>query len=148
MRVCEVVRACAVSGSLSGRLRGSCLKPHVSCVISSYKSTWPFHYLTRPTLFLAKEGNLSYRMPMFVNKELDECGKKSLSSFKAGLSNAAPAGTMAPATYFPGTLIYSVSFNVNQNFKKTNFWITVCFNFFRSTPMNTVFPLLQTCFLL
>jgi hypothetical protein len=65
-----------------------------------------------------------------------------------GLSNAAPAGAMAPATYFPGTLFYSSSFNVNPNFKKTNFWITVCFNFFRSTPMNTVFPLLQTCFLL
>jgi hypothetical protein len=24
------------------------------------------------------------------------------------------------------------------------FWITVCFNMFRSTPMNTVFPLLQS----
>jgi hypothetical protein len=28
---------------------------------------------------------------------------------------------LAPATYFPGTLFYSASFNVNQNFKKTNF---------------------------
>jgi hypothetical protein len=32
--------------------------------------------------------------------------------------------------------------------RKKKFWITVCFNFFRSTPMNTVFPLLQSCFLL
>jgi hypothetical protein len=31
---------------------------------------------------------------------------------KAGLSNA------APVIYFPGALIYSPGFNVNQNFKK------------------------------
>jgi hypothetical protein len=59
-----------------------------------------------------------------------------------GLSNT------ASVIYFPGALIYSAGFNVNQNFKKDYFWITVCFNFFRSTPMNTVFPLLQSCFLL
>jgi hypothetical protein len=67
---------------------------------------------------------------------------------KAGLSNAAPAGAMAPVIYFPGALIYSAGFNVNQNFKKKIFVNNICFNFFRSTPMNTVFPLLQSCFLL
>jgi hypothetical protein len=61
---------------------------------------------------------------------------------RPGLSN------MEPVIYFPGTLIYSAGFNVNQNVKKKYFWITVCFNFFRSTPMNRVFPLLQSCFLL
>jgi hypothetical protein len=39
---------------------------------------------------------------------------------KAGLSNAAPAGVMAPEIYFPGALIYSAGFNVNQNLKKKN----------------------------
>jgi hypothetical protein len=39
---------------------------------------------------------------------------------KAGLSNAASAGAMALVIYFPGALIYSASFNVNQNFKKKN----------------------------
>jgi hypothetical protein len=60
----------------------------------------------------------------------------------AGLSNT------APVIYFPGTLIYFAGFNVNQNFNKKYIWITVCLNLFRSTPMNTVFPLLQSCFLL
>jgi hypothetical protein len=60
----------------------------------------------------------------------------------AGLSNA------APVIYFPGALFYSAGFNVNQNFKKKYFWITARFSFFRSTPMNTVFRLLQSCFLL
>jgi hypothetical protein len=60
----------------------------------------------------------------------------------AGLSNA------APVIYFPGALIYSAGFNVNQNFKKKIFVNNICFNFFRSTPMNTVSPLLQSCFLL
>jgi hypothetical protein len=32
--------------------------------------------------------------------------------------------------------------------RKKYFWITGCFNSFRSTPMNTVFPLLQSRFLL
>jgi hypothetical protein len=32
--------------------------------------------------------------------------------------------------------------------RKKYFWINVCLNYFRSTPMNTVFPLLQSCFLL
>jgi hypothetical protein len=32
--------------------------------------------------------------------------------------------------------------------RKNYFWITVCFNFFRSTPLNTVFPFLKYCFLL
>jgi hypothetical protein len=34
--------------------------------------------------------------------------------YRAGLSNA------APMIYFPGALIYSAGFNVNQNFKKEN----------------------------
>jgi hypothetical protein len=38
----------------------------------------------------------------------------------AGLSNAAPAGAMAPVIYFPGALIYSAGFNVNQNVEKKN----------------------------
>jgi hypothetical protein len=71
-----------------------------------------------------------------------------LKCVRSGLSNAAPAGAMAPVIYFPGALIYSAGFNVNQNFKKKYFWITVCFNFFRSTHMKMVFPLLQSCFLL
>jgi hypothetical protein len=37
---------------------------------------------------------------------------------KAGLFNVAPAGAMEPVIYFHGALIYSVGFNVNQNFKK------------------------------
>jgi hypothetical protein len=35
---------------------------------------------------------------------------------RAGLSNA------APVIYFPGALIYSASFNVNQNFKKKKYF--------------------------
>jgi hypothetical protein len=41
-----------------------------------------------------------------------------------GLSNA------APATYFPGALIYSAGFNVNQNFKKKIFLKNSMFHFF------------------
>jgi hypothetical protein len=61
---------------------------------------------------------------------------------RAGLSNA------APVIYFPGALTYSVGFNVNQNFKKKYFLVREGFNFFRITPRNTIFPLLQSCFLL
>jgi hypothetical protein len=49
---------------------------------------------------------------------------------KAGLSNAAPAGPMAPVIYFPGTLIYSAGFNVNQNVKKKIFLNNTMFQFF------------------
>jgi hypothetical protein len=60
--------------------------------------------------------------------------------FRPGLSNA------APVIFFPGALIYSAGFNVNQNFTKKIFMNNSMFQFFRSTPMNTVFPLLQSCF--
>jgi hypothetical protein len=49
---------------------------------------------------------------------------------RPGLSNAAPAGAMAPVIYFPGALLYSAGLNVNQNFKEKYFLITVCFSFF------------------
>jgi hypothetical protein len=55
----------------------------------------------------------------------------------SGLSNAAPAGAIAPLIYFPGALIYSAGFNVNQNFKKKIFLNNSMFQFFRSTPVNT-----------
>jgi hypothetical protein len=54
---------------------------------------------------------------------------------RAGLSNS------APVAYFPGALIYSAGFNVNQNFKKKIFLNNSMFQFYRSTAMNTVFPL-------
>jgi hypothetical protein len=38
----------------------------------------------------------------------------------AGLSNAVPAGAMAPVIYFPGARFYPAGFNVNQNFKEKN----------------------------
>jgi hypothetical protein len=58
-----------------------------------------------------------------------------------GLSNA------APVISFPGALFYSAGFNVYQNFKKKIFLNNSMFPFFfRSTPMNTVFPLLQFLF--
>jgi hypothetical protein len=60
----------------------------------------------------------------------------------SGLSNA------APVISFFGALIFSAGFDVNQNVKKILFLNNSMFKFFRSTPMNTVFPLLQTCFLL
>jgi hypothetical protein len=40
---------------------------------------------------------------------------------RTGLSKAEPAGAMAPVMYFPGALIYSADFNVNQNFKEKIF---------------------------
>jgi hypothetical protein len=43
---------------------------------------------------------------------------------EAGLSNA------APVIYFPGALIYSVGFNVNQNVKKKIFLNNSMFQFF------------------
>jgi hypothetical protein len=49
---------------------------------------------------------------------------------RAGLSNAAPAGVMAPVIYFPGALIYSAGFNVHQNFKKKIFLNNSMFPFF------------------
>jgi hypothetical protein len=60
----------------------------------------------------------------------------------AGLSKGRPRHTfLAPYFTLPALTLIRIS-------RKKNFWITVCFNFFRSTPMNTVFPLLQSCFLL
>jgi hypothetical protein len=38
-----------------------------------------------------------------------------VAPYSAGLSN------VAPVIYFPGALIYSAGFNVNQNFKKKYF---------------------------
>jgi hypothetical protein len=46
------------------------------------------------------------------------------------LSSTAPVGAMAPVKYFPGTLIYSAGFNVNQNFKKKIFLNNSMFQFF------------------
>jgi hypothetical protein len=66
--------------------------------------------------------------------------------FKTGLSNATPSGAMAPVIYFPGALFYSAGFNVNQNFEEKIFLNNSMFQFFRSIPMNTVFPLLKSCF--
>jgi hypothetical protein len=48
---------------------------------------------------------------------------------------------LAPYFTLPALTIIRIS-------RKKYFWITVCFNFFCSTPMNSVFPLLQSCFLL
>jgi hypothetical protein len=47
-----------------------------------------------------------------------------------GLSNAVPAGAMAPVTDFPGALLYSAGFNVNQNFKEKIFLTNSMFQFF------------------
>jgi hypothetical protein len=47
-----------------------------------------------------------------------------------GLSNAAPAGAMEPVIYFPGALIYSAGFNVNQNSRKKIFLNNSMFQFF------------------
>jgi hypothetical protein len=44
--------------------------------------------------------------------------------YTAGLSNA------PPVIYFPGALIYSAGFNVNQNFKKIIFLNNSMFQFF------------------
>jgi hypothetical protein len=48
---------------------------------------------------------------------------------------------LAPYFTLPALTLIRIS-------RKKYFWITVCFNFFRSTPINTVFPLLKSCFLL
>jgi hypothetical protein len=48
---------------------------------------------------------------------------------------------LAPNFTLPALTLIQIS-------RKKYFWITVCFNSFRSTPMNTVFPLLKSCFLL
>jgi hypothetical protein len=45
-------------------------------------------------------------------QNLRNCMLLNYSGYKPGLSNA------APVIYFPGALIYSAGFNVNQNFKK------------------------------
>jgi hypothetical protein len=71
----------------------------------------------------------------------DSRGSKTAER-RAGLSNA------APVICFPGALFYSAGFNVNQNFKEKIFLNNSMFRFFRSTPMNTVFPLLKSCYLL
>jgi hypothetical protein len=52
------------------------------------------------------------------------------SHSKVGLSNAVPAGAMAPVIYFPGALFYSAGFNVNQNFKNKIFPNNSMFKFF------------------
>jgi hypothetical protein len=44
--------------------------------------------------------------------------------FRTGLSN------VAPVIYFPGALIYSAGFNINQNFKKKIFLNNSMFQFF------------------
>jgi hypothetical protein len=49
---------------------------------------------------------------------------------KPGLSNVAPASAMALVIYFPGALIYSAGFNINQNFKKKIFLNNSMFQFF------------------
>jgi hypothetical protein len=69
-------------------------------------------------------------------------GYFTLSASTSGLPNA------APVIYFPGALIYSAGFNINQNLKKKIFLNNSMFQFFRSTPMDTVCPLFQSCFLL
>jgi hypothetical protein len=48
----------------------------------------------------------------------------------AGLSNAVPAGAMAPVIYFPGALFYSAGFNVNQNFEEKIFLNNSMFQYF------------------
>jgi hypothetical protein len=48
---------------------------------------------------------------------------------RPGLSNAAPAGAMAPAIYFPGAPRYSAGFNINQNLKKKIFLNKSMFKF-------------------
>jgi hypothetical protein len=47
-----------------------------------------------------------------------------MKDLRAGLSNA------APVLYFPGALIYSAGFNVDQNFKKKMFLSNSMFQFF------------------
>jgi hypothetical protein len=59
-----------------------------------------------------------------------------------GLSSA------APVIYFPGALFYSAALTLIRISRKKYFWTAVYFNFFRSTPMNTVFPRLHPRFLL
>jgi hypothetical protein len=48
----------------------------------------------------------------------------------SGLSNTVPAGAIAPVIYFPGALLYSASFSVNQNLKKKIFLNKSMFKFF------------------
>jgi hypothetical protein len=49
---------------------------------------------------------------------------ESLGSSEPGLSNA------VPVIYFPGALIYSAGFNINQNLKKKIFLNNGMFEFF------------------
>jgi hypothetical protein len=60
----------------------------------------------------------------YVNQS--SIGQYNPKYYKAGLSNAAPV----IYTYFPGALIYSAGFNINQNFKKKIFLNNSMFQFF------------------
>jgi hypothetical protein len=62
----------------------------------------------------SKEGRWNSWNDMRVRIDRYDWGKHGTSRSRAGLSNA------APVIYYPGALIYSASFNVNQNIKKKN----------------------------
>jgi hypothetical protein len=107
------------------------------------KRLWPSRGTNRHFPRGTKENHDSRYNSRDSNQTLSQYKSAALPlESRPGLSNA------APLIYFLGALFYSVGFNVNQNFKDKIFLNNSMFQFFRSTPMNTVFPLLKSYFLL